>query len=47
MSTPGLNCITGTNILDWRSMFYCIPPHSWAYMGVAIALGFSIIGASW
>ena len=28
-------------------MFFCISPYSWAYMGVAISLGFSIIGAAW
>ena len=35
------------NIGGWKDMFYCISPYSWAYMGVAIALGFSIIGAAW
>ncbi len=40
------DCAAGT-YLGWKSMFYCIDPHAWAYMGVAIALGFSIIGAAW
>lgn len=31
----------------WKDMFYCTQPSSWAYMGVALALGLSIIGASW
>ena len=31
----------------WGDLFYCIRPESWAYMGIAIALGFSIMGASW
>ncbi len=31
----------------WRDMFYCIEPTSWAYMGVALSLGLSIIGAAW
>ena len=34
-------------ITGWKDMFFCINPVSWAYMGVAIALGFSIIGAAW
>lgn len=39
-------CVPG-EIAGWKEMFYCINPVSWAYMGVAIALGFSIIGAAW
>lgn len=35
------------NYLGWKDMFYCTEPSSWAYMGVALALGLSIIGASW
>ncbi len=31
----------------WKDMFYCISPYSWAYMGVVLALGLSIIGAAW
>ena len=31
----------------WKDMFYCTNPSSWAYMGVALALGLSIIGAAW
>jgi hypothetical protein len=31
----------------WKDMFYCIDPNAWAYMGVALSLGLSIIGASW
>jgi F0F1-type ATP synthase membrane subunit c/vacuolar-type H+-ATPase subunit K len=31
----------------WKDMFYCTNPASWAYMGVALALGLSIIGAAW
>lgn len=31
----------------WIDMFYCITPYSWAYMGLAAALGLSIIGAAW
>ena len=28
-------------------MFYCVNPYSWAYLGVAFAIGLSIIGAVW
>jgi len=31
----------------WKDMFYCIHPLSWAYMGVALSIGLSIIGAAW
>jgi len=33
--------------LTWSEIFLCISPFFWAYCGVAIALGFSILGASW
>jgi len=33
--------------LSWGQIFQCISPFYWAYCGVAFALGFSIIGASW
>jgi hypothetical protein len=39
-------CATG-DYQGWKDMFYCISPYSWAYMGVALALGLSIIGAAW
>lgn len=39
-------CYTGL-YEGWKDMFLCISPYSWAYMGVAISLGFSIIGAAW
>ena len=32
---------------DWGQVFYNISPYSWAYMGIAIALGASVIGAAW
>ena len=35
------------DLSGWREMFNCISPYSWGYMGVAIALTFSIIGAAW
>ncbi len=39
-------CTTG-EYAGWKDMFYCTDPFSWAYMGVALALGLSIIGAAW
>jgi len=33
--------------LTWGEIFMCINPYFWAYTGVACALGFSLIGASW
>lgn len=34
-------------ISEWGQLFYDIDPYSWAYIGVAIGLGFSIAGAAW
>ena len=34
-------------IEGWKDMFYCLSPVSWAYVGVAISLPFSILGAGW
>lgn len=31
----------------WKNLWYCISPYSWAYVGVAMALFFSVIGAAW
>jgi len=31
----------------WADMFYAISPYSWAYTGIGIALGSSVIGAAW
>jgi len=33
--------------LSWGEIFMCINPYFWAYCGVALALGFSLLGASW
>lgn len=43
-----MTSVCETNLYKgWKDMFYCTEPSSWAYMGVALALGLSIIGASW
>jgi hypothetical protein len=35
-------------VLDnWGDYFYNISPYSWAYVGIGIALGASVIGAAW
>ena len=34
-------------IESWGEMFYCINPYSWAYLGVAMAITLSILGAVW
>ena len=32
---------------DWGELLYNISPYSWAYVGIGIALGASVIGAAW
>ncbi len=32
---------------NWADVFYSISPYTWGYLGVAFALGLSIIGAAW
>ena len=31
----------------YNELFYYTNPYSWAYVGVAIGMGFSIVGAAW
>lgn len=33
--------------LSWGELLQCVSPYFWAYLGVAFALGLSIVGASW
>ena len=47
MADPAHIITCPVTITGWKDMFYCISPYSWAYMGVALALGLSIIGAAW
>jgi len=35
------------SVYYYSDLFYNTNPYSWAYIGVAIALGFSIVGAAW
>lgn len=32
---------------NWADVFYKIPPYSWAYVGIALSLAASILGAGW
>lgn len=34
-------------IYYYSDLFYNTNPYSWAYVGVAIGMGFSIVGAAW
>ena len=39
--------MSSTDILYYSDLFYNTSPYSWAYVGVAISLGFSIVGTAW
>ena len=36
-----------TNPEQWTEILYCINPYAWGNIGIALGLGFSIIGAAW
>ena len=36
-----------TEYSNWADLFYSISAYSWAYVGIGIALGASVIGAAW
>lgn len=35
------------NATSWGQILYCVYPYSWAYMGVALSITLSILGAVW
>lgn len=39
--------LMATTYENWAQLFYNISPYSWAYVGIGIALGASVIGAAW
>jgi hypothetical protein len=41
-----LNCSV-TEYTDWGHVISCISPYSWAYVGIGITLGASVVGAAW
>lgn len=49
----GLNCAGASNTPagwdtgDWADIFMNISPYSWAYVGLALTLGMSVVGAAW
>ena len=45
MSEATWVCTSPENLSGWQDMFDCTDPNFWAYMGIAIAICVSIIGA--
>ena len=47
MSTEGWICNTDNRkeLNKWSDIFECIEPNFWAYLGIALAITISIIGA--
>lgn len=33
--------------VEWADLFASIDPRAWAYLGIALSLGTSILGAAW
>lgn len=47
MSEKQTVCPDDNSYETWAGLFECISPYSWAYVGLALGLGLSIIGAAW
>jgi len=41
------NTPQGWDSSDWPDIFMNVSPYSWAYVGIGIALGTSVLGAAW
>ena len=41
------NCWNDCTYITWAGILSAISPYSWAYVGLALSLGLSIIGAAW
>jgi len=40
-------CLSASNTTSWGALFRCVDPTSYAALGIAISIGFSVVGAAW